>query len=405
MLAKRKLLFLSQTYPFPPTGGVSLRTFNIIKELSEAYEITLLSFDRKRTPATSMVPESDLQAMRNFAQTHVFKIPQQLSSYRMLLDHLRSVLHRRVFTVFRLTSSAFTVELQRQLSEWKPDLIHVDSLDLSSVLPLLPLERVTVTHHNVESELLERRAGVEQNQLRRAYFVLQGKLQKAEERQWCPEVALNVTVSDRDSSELARRAGAGQYLTVPNGVDTEFFSPGDGCVSEQKGVVFVGGTTWFPNRDALEYFSSDILPRIRAIRSDVPVKWIGRATTAEVESFGRLGIEMTGFVDDIRPHVRRAACFGLPFRVGGGTRLKLLDAWSLGKAVVSTSQGAEGVRAIDGGNILIRDDPEEFARAVAEVVSNVELRARLGREARATACEHYCWGRIGRGLRAAYAEL
>lgn len=114
---------------------------------------------------------------------------------------------------------------------------------------------------------------------------------------------------------------------------------------------------------------------------------------------------MTGFVDDIRDFVRPAACFVLPFRVGGGTRLKLLDAWAMGKAVVSTSQGAEGVKAVDGVNILIRDNPADFVRAVAEVLVDKNLRQRLGRGARETAEQFYNWDRIGAGLRAAYAEI
>lgn len=402
---KRRLLVLSQTFPYPPTGGVTLRTYNVLRQLAEEYEITLLAFDRKRRPASQKVPCRDMEEMERIARTHVFKVPQHVSSVRFVSDHLRSIASRRVFTVYRLNSAGFKAELAHQLSVWKPDLIHLDSLDLSAVLPQLPLARVAVTHHNVESELLERRAQIEDSGVRKAYFKLQSGFQQAEEQRWCPHVALNVTVSDRDAAELERRAGGGTYVTAPNGVDIDFFTPGEVRSDEQSGVAFVGGTTWFPNRDALEYFAQDMLPMLARIVGGVRVNWIGRATPEEISSYRELGIEMTGFVDDIRDFVRPAACFVLPFRVGGGTRLKLLDAWAMGKAVVSTSQGAEGVKAVDGVNILIRDNPADFVRAVAEVLVDKNLRQRLGRGARETAEQFYNWDRIGAGLRAAYAEI
>jgi glycosyltransferase involved in cell wall biosynthesis len=346
-----------------------------------------------------------MEVMQRIAQTKVFKIPQHLSTVRLAADHLRSVVARRVFTVYRLTSRDFSDELKSQVLTWSPDLIHLDSLDLSAALPQVPLDRVAVTHHNVESELLERRAEIEANRVRSAYFRFQGELQLAEEQRWCPQVALNVTVSDRDAEELAKRSGGGRYAIAPNGVDVDFFTPGGVRADEQSGVVFVGGTTWFPNRDALEYFADDMLPALNALTDGVEVKWIGRATPEEIAAYADRGIQMTGFVDDIRDHVRQAACFVMPFRVGGGTRLKLLDAWAMGKAVVSTSQGAEGVEAIEGRNILIRDDPSQFVNAVAEVLANKSLREQLGRGARHTAEDVYSWDKIGADLRAAYASV
>ena len=114
---------------------------------------------------------------------------------------------------------------------------------------------------------------------------------------------------------------------------------------------------------------------------------------------------MTGFVDDIRDYVRQAACFIMPFRVGGGTRLKLLDAWAMGKAVVSTTQGAEGVQAIDGKNILICDDPDGFVDAVVRVLDDVRLRRELGRAARETVESAYSWDVIGSRLLYGYAQV
>ena len=402
---RKHLLFLAQIYPYPPTGGVTLRTYNTLRQLAREYDVTLLSFDRRRTPPGAEVPSADRLELEGLVGVRVFKIPQYVSRRRLLTDHLRSTVSRRVYTYYRLNSAPFLSAVRRTVSEQSPDLIHIDSLDLSAALPWLPMSRTVVTHHNVESELLERRAAIEENGLKRRYFGMQAKLQLKEERTWCPRVALNVTVSDRDGDELGRRVGGGRFLTAPNGVDVEFSTPGDRPVATQAGVVFVGGTTWFPNRDALEYFAAELFPRLTRRLPGVDVTWVGRATADEVRHYEAAGIRMTGFVDDIRGYVRNAACFVMPFRVGGGTRLKLLDAWAMGKAVVSTTQGAEGVQALDGVNILVRDDPEEFVEAVLRVLRDAGLRSKLGRAARATVESSYSWEAIGAGLRHGYAQL
>src|SRR5438105_2157518 len=190
---------------------------------------------------------------------------------------------------------------------------------------------------------------------------------------------------------------------VPNGVDIEAFRPTAG---REEGLVFVGELTWFPNRDALQFFTDEILPRVRALNGETPARWVGRASEEDRRQYrDGWGIELTGYVADVRPYVRDAACFVVPLRVGGGTRLKILDAWAMGKAVVSTSVGCEGLAAEDGRNILIRDDPAEFARAVCDVLRDQSLRARLGAAARQTVEQHYSWERIGGPMLQLYDAL
>jgi glycosyltransferase involved in cell wall biosynthesis len=218
-------------------------------------------------------------------------------------------------------------------------------------------------------------------------------LQKREERYWCPRVDLNVTVSERDANALRAIAPGARVEPVPNGVDTDLFLPD--WETEQHGIVFVGGLGWFPNKDALDHFCEDILPPLRHQVGAIPIRWVGRASPEEVERYRDLyEIEVTGYVDDVRPYLASAACYVIPMRVGGGTRLKLLDAWAMGKAIVSTTQGVEGTEAIHGTNALIVDDPREFASHVTRVLMDADLRERLGRAGRATAERLYSWSVI-----------
>jgi glycosyltransferase involved in cell wall biosynthesis len=399
-MPKSKLLFLAQTLPFPPDGGAAIRGYNVLRLLARDYDVTALCFYRR---ATTPDLAGSVAALRAIACTvEVFPIEQEHSGIRLTWDHARSLLTGRAYTVYAYESARFRAALLDRLRSTRFDLVHMDSLDLSGYLQLLAGQRVILGHHNVESSLLHRRAANESSFPRRAYLRHQARLTEREERRWLSRVALNIAVSDGDARDLAALAPAARMAVVPNGVDVEKFVPG--ASSERSGIAFVGGMSWFPNADALEYFAQDILPLIRESDGAVTVTWVGRASPEEIERYARIGITLTGHVDDIRPCVDRAACYVVPLRIGGGTRLKILDGWAMGKAIVSTSIGCEGLDAIDGKNILVRDDPRSFAAAVIAVLRDSGLRASLEREGRVTAEQTYSWEVIGAAIRRAYGD-
>jgi glycosyltransferase involved in cell wall biosynthesis len=396
------LLFLSQTLPYPPDSGVQARTFNILRLLAGTFDITALCFYRWKRGTLRSDVQASVMALKEWADVECFPIEQEHSRVRFVWDHVRSLLRRRVYTKFVYESRDYERRLRDVLRSASFDLVHMDSLDLADYLPLLGQLPVVCVHHNVESQLLRRRAKAEPR-WRGAYLTYQAKLMELQERLWCQQVALNITVSDKDRTAFQGMAPAGRFITVPNGVDVEFFRPEPGL---EDGLVFVGGNTWFPNKDALEYFCSSILPVIRCSGSDVPVRWVGWSSQSDQELYAKqYGIELTGHVEDIRPYVRDAACYVVPLRVGGGTRVKIVHAWAMGSAVVSTSIGCEGLTAVDGENILIRDTPEEFSDAVRAVLEDPELRRRLGTNARTTAEQQYAWQALEAPMIREYLDL
>jgi len=216
-------------------------------------------------------------------------------------------------------------------------------------------------------------------------------------------VALNVGVSEQDRQSLKRLVPAARIAIVPNGVDLDEFRP-DGTAG--RGVAFVGGLPWFLNRDALEFFGEAILPHVRAVGGDVPVVWIGSASDEERRHYReRFGVEVTGYLDDVKPLMHGAAVHIVPLRAGGGTRLKILNSWAMGKPIVTTTIGCEGLDAIDGENALVRDDPKAFAEAIVTLLRDGRLARHLGDVGRATAARHYSWERIGEHLGQTYSEL
>jgi glycosyltransferase involved in cell wall biosynthesis len=397
-------LFLSQTLPFPPDGGVKIRTYNILRLLARTYDITALCFYRNKSGRMTTDVSKALTGLRELARVEAFPIPQEQSRVRLVWDHVRSLAARRAYTVYSYQSEDFECRLRELLAQEHFDLVHSDSLDLSCYFPLVRNLPLACTHHDAQSVLLARRAQVEASPFRRWYVAHQARLMEAEERRWCPAIDLNVAVSELDAATLQQVAPTAAFTVVPNGVDIEYFSPA--ATPSDGGIISVGGTSWYPNKDALEYFATSILPILRTNGVTAPVSWVGRATGEEIDRYGReFGITLSGYVDDVRPYVRAAACYIVPIRIGGGTRVKILDAWAMGSPIVSTTIGCEGLMARDGENILIRDDPEAFAAAVADLLGNDDLRGRLSAGGRATALAEYSWEALEPSLKRDYAAL
>jgi len=403
-MTRRSLLFLSNRLPYPPHIGAALRTYNIIRLLARDFDLHVLCFDPVDTATEGMPLATRMRAMEEFGTFEVFPIPQQGNRARFVADHARSVIRRVPYTYYMHDSPQFERRLRTLLTERRFSVAHVDSLDLIRLLPMLGSLPVVCTHHNVESWLMRRRAESETSPVKRGYLAHQAALLEQAERDWVPRVALNVAVSDADRDALQTLAPTGRIVTVPNGVDTDFFAPAP--VANPAGCVFVGGTKWYPNRDALEWYATDVAPAVAATGVDAPVTWVGRAGDEEMRRFEKDPLmHLTGYVDDVRPYVHGAKCVIVPLRVGGGTRLKILDAWAMGAAVVSTSIGCEGLTAVDGENILIADTADSFAAAIARVTRDDGLRQKIAANGRRTAVERYSWDVIGATMRDLYLNL
>ena len=401
-----RLLFLCQTLPYPPDGGVWIRSFHVLRLLARSFDVTALCFERSGT-AGRQSPEqrrASLEALGAFGSVEAVPVPQTLSRIRYFWDHLRSALSGRVYTRFLYSSTTFRRHLASLIQTTRFDLVHMDSMDLSAYLPDLRDLPIVCVHHDVESRLLARRAAVEANPLRRLYLAHQAQLMEREEHLWCSRVTLNVVTSPTDAAILTQVAPGCSIGVVPNGVDVDEFRPAPRLNDR---IAFVGGTTWFPNFDALNHFCENILPRLRAARRSLPpIQWVGFATQEQQRYYReRFDVELTGYVPDVRPYLRDTICSIVPLRVGGGTRIKILNAWAAGNAIVSTSVGCEGLDARDGDNILVADDPDAFARAVLRVLDDASLRNALSARGRATVERQYSWDVIGTQMTQLYLQV
>ena len=405
---RRRILFLSQCLPFPPHSGVTKRTYHILQELQREFDVTLVAFSRRYHQPDAASLERSAAALRSELSDVMPPVPikSDYSLLHKLRNHAWSVLSREPYIFYEYGGACFRHQLQLAVDRARPDVIHLDSLDLYRWLPSVPVVPTACTHHSIESELLRLQADQFSNRFARSYMRHQADLVERVERSYCPRFDLNVMTSEIDAERLRALAPGASTTVIPNGVDVDFFRPGAADQVVPGRVTFLGPTYMFPNRDAVDFFLANSWPLVRQRCPDGTFHLIGKNSADEKARFeSHPGVTCNGHVPDIRPHFAESAVSVVPIRVGGGTRLKILDAWSMGKAVVSTSVGCEGLKTVDGVNILIRDNPTEFAAAVVQVLSDGDLRNRLGREARKTAEERYAWRVVGRKLVDRYDNL
>ncbi len=407
MAARPRLLFLAQCLPYPPHSGAASRTFNILRQLQADYDIDLVPFFRLNHHPDGAARDAgrDMLGSIPACVAEPTPIASEHSLTRKIWDHVRSVASGRPYTYYLYDSRAFASRLRAILRTRTPDLVHLESLDLHGWLANLPQVPIACTHQNIESDLLRRHTPEVKSSVLRYYLRFQAGRLEHVERQLCPQLALNVMVSEVDARRLGALAPGAVTAVVPNGTDTEYFRPSD--VQPVPGrVAFVGPTYSYPNWDAVEFLVQDIWPRVRAANRSASLRLIGRGPPAHRTRYeAEADVTTLGYVPDIRPPLSEACCCVVPIRIGGGTRLKILDAWAMGKAVVSTSVGCEGLDVVNEGNILVRDSADAFAEGVLQVLGDPRLRSRLERNGRRTAIETYSWGVIGERIRSAYGEL
>jgi glycosyltransferase involved in cell wall biosynthesis len=212
-----------------------------------------------------------------------------------------------------------------------------------------------------------------------------------------------IAVSTSDAEALRKAYGLSRVSVVETGVDLEYFTRPAGVATAPREIVFLGSMDWMPNQDAVRFFVSDILPRVRASVPDAVFRIVGRNPPAPIRALAdaERGIEVTGSVPDVRPYLTRAAVCVVPLRVGGGTRLKIYEAMAMEVPVVSTRIGMEGLPVTDGRELLVADTPEDFAGAVVRLLEQPALRSALAAQAVARVRRECGW----RGVAVSFAEI
>ncbi len=399
-----KVLFLSQIVPYPPHGGVLQRGFNLIRELGRRAEVHLLAFVHPDILKTEAQLAESRSALAEFCKSvEYFPLWPKQSKAHLLAGAGLSLCSSEPFSVLAHRSARFQRRVTEILATGTFDILHVDTIALCQFIPPGCRTPTVLTHHNLESMLMARRAQVETRGLMRFYLRRESAKLEACERRLSPACDLNVMMSNPDAGGLTKIAPSARTAVVANGVDTAYFTPGDQN-ADAPSLVYTGGMNMFANSDAVLYFVNQIWPAIRQQHPTVKFVAVGQDPPKELLALAAADprVTVTGYVDDIRPYVRKAAVYVVPLRVGGGTRLKVLDAMAMGKAMVSTSIGCEGIEVVANRHLMIADDPATFAATTLALLADGNRRAALSQAARARVEELYAWPVIGQQLLDAY---
>jgi sugar transferase (PEP-CTERM/EpsH1 system associated) len=386
------ILWLSAGLLLPLDKGGRLRTWHLMRHLAARHEITYLSYTDQQSTA------ADRAGMREVC-AHLETVPRTdpaKGTLRFYADAARYLATPRPYAVAKYESAEYRSRVREVIHRGRFDVIVADFLPPVANLPEeLPCPAVLFTH-NVEAEIWRRHAETAGNPLSRMLLGSQWRRMLRFERDALARFDLVLAVSDADSRTFERLYPGtlrAPVHVVRTGVDTRYFTPQAGA--RPGHLVFTGSMDWLPNEDGMLYFVSEILPRIRHSHPGVTLSIVGRAPTPAVQRLAQeAGVEVTGRVDDVRPHVAAATVYIVPLRIGGGTRLKIFEAMSMAKTVVSTTVGAEGLPVTPGTDICIADTPETFARSVCHLLDDRNERARIEASARKLVLERYDWSAV-----------
>ena len=386
-----RVLWVKAGKLLPVDTGGKIRSYNLLRFLAKDHEVTLLSYYggqrdadyeaalAKELPGSQTIPtaKSDSNAIQQAA------------------DYLRCLPRRAPYAVSKFAAPA----VQRTVAEWlsggRFDVAVCDFLSASLNFPaLLPIACV-LFQHNVESSLWKRMAAVETNPVKKLAFAIESAKMTAYERATLARFHHIIAVSEHDRQQMLQMRPSCQITVVPTGVDTQKFKVAPASNARPPRVVFTGSMDWEPNVDAVDYFCSQIWPAIRKEFPDAIFQIVGRNPFPKVQRLASESVQVTGTVPSVAEYLEKASVVVVPLRIGGGTRLKIFEAMAMGKALGSTSSGAEGLEVESGRDLLLADDAASFADAILLLLRDATIRRRIEVAAVQLAAQ-YDWSRVVR---------
>lgn len=408
-----KILWISHLVPYPPKAGVLIRSYNLVKQLGKRHELDLFMFNQKRLlgafyPSQSEGVQAAINALSPYVNKHWEEpIPCERSKLHKLALIVKSLFSRTPYTVNWLRSRNADKLLKDIIDNNNYDLIHFDTVSLDIYRKLSHKNiKITMNHHNIESHMMGRRAIKETNYFKKLYFHREYKKLHKYEHDNLPEYDGHIVCSKDDARRLSALSQANRNIEViPNGIDVSCTEP---VKTIDKGtLLFIGGLSWYPNRDAVRHFFDEIYPLLQQRSANVQVDIIGRNAPEElVELASRNNaINIHGFVDDVSDYYERSNIYICPIRDGGGTKLKILDAFAKKMAVVAYSIACEGIEATHDENVMIAENIEQFVQYVIELVNDTDKCLSLGNNAFNLVKQKYNYDSIGEKLSDFYSGL
>lgn len=387
-----KILWVKAGGLVPPDTGGKVRSYNILRHLAKHHAVTFFSFYAAH--------ENDVHPELNQLFHRVVLAPMDLPPAKGIRESLEYAAHlfsRDPYNLTKYCKPPVRKKLRALLQEETHDVILCDFLAAAGAIPWeWPCAKVLFTH-NVEGVLWQRHYEIARNPLWRAVSWFEWKKMDAAEQRYLRKADRVLAVSETDRNTFARFMDSQRLTVIPTGADTDVFRP-TGEDEIPNSLVFVGSMDWLPNEDGIIYFVEEILPLILRQVPDATLCIVGRRPSRRLRDLvsGLPNVQLTGWAEDVRPYLAQRSVYIVPLRIGGGTRLKIFEAMSMAKAVVSTTIGAEGLPVQNGEHLFLADDPASFADRTLQLLGNDSLRSQIGYAARQLVEQNYGWATISK---------
>ncbi len=388
-----KILVLGEEFPYPLNTGGRIRTFSLFSRLAQRHEVRFLAYGDEDSESFRYCAKSGLIPIAVPPQIPPKKGP---AFYLRLLANLFSGLP---YVVTSHYSEVYRNHLKAELEQKPADLVAAAWTPYAAFLSAVPKAKTLITSHNIEADIWKRYYTTEKSFHKKWYIGIQAAKMGHFEKIVFRQADAVTAVSEADGQSIRKSGSKSAVEVIENGVDLDYFTVDQTHQDKSDRLVFTGSMDWRPNQDAAEFFVNDVFPLLRRKRPEIEAVFVGREPPDHITRLGDTpGITITGTVDDIRPYIREAAVYIVPLRVGGGSRLKILEAFALEKPVVSTSVGAEGLIVTHDKDILLADSPEQFAAAVESLLNDRAQAKRLGAAGRELVVERYGWDQLATQL-------
>lgn len=385
-----KILWVKAGKLLPVDTGGKIRSYNILMQLAKMDEVTLLSYYGGERDAAY---EADI--VRHLPGAEVIHTSAPESTLRQSIDYLFHLPARAPYAVSKFTDSQVRQKVWTSLQERRYDVAVCDFLSASLNFPASAPVPIVLFQHNVEASLWQRMAAGETNPVRKLSYRIEAAKMARYEREALGNFEHVIAVSEHDRDQMLAMDNTCRISVVPTGVDTSKYQRVASAAGDPPVVVFTGSMDWEPNVDAVEYFCREIWPAVLAEFPSARFEIVGRNPSARVQRLASDTVVVTGTVPSVSDHLRDATVVVVPLRIGGGTRLKIFEAMAMGKAMVSTSIGAEGLDVQHGRDLLLADNAQSFATGILYLLRDPALRRRY-EDAAAKLAAQYDWSHIAR---------
>jgi glycosyltransferase involved in cell wall biosynthesis len=401
------ILYVSHMPASPPRFGAQARVHGLMTQLAQHHDLTAVML---------IDDEFDIDECRRAMQVYCREVvlirnPYGREGLSKRLQQLQSLVSKHSFDRLRVTVPALQRALDQILRSKRFDVVNLEfpylgHYHLRQAPPGERLPVVVVDSHEIAYDLARQFARAGGSVSRRLYASANWRKLRKEELGIYREADGVYLCSAADEQRLLDEIPEAYTTIIPNAADLDYYRPRLGDPPpDGRTVVYFGLLSTVPNIDAVTHFVQDIWPRIAASNREARCKIIGGRPPPGLLALAGPRIELTGFVPDLRPHLAAAAAVVVPLRLGGGTRLKIVEAMAMGKAIVSTALGAEGIDAVPERDILIEDEPAAFANAVIRLLREPGLADRIGQSAQRLAAERYAWSGAAQALEDFYRRI